>query len=372
MSENGNSETYVFIGKVLVVAVNGQETDGQSKVIQSGQFARVKANEPLFVREKRSEEVAARFTRAMPERLSTADAYAELMHSLNPTAYYRMERLPKDAATSCYVLADSTSGAYHGVLHVDRAFDSPSWRGKYGGALNLHGLGAGEYAIVPDYPNLSGDRLSASAWVWDVGHQSDAYATILSKRLLPSPSRNVASMFFGISYSRELYVGLVQESGEQVSVIEHGMEFPRGRWEHVAFVADGEVLRLYRNGVEVGSSPYRGIIHHSFSARGLSIGCVLDTDHVKPDSERSGFWDGRIDELAVFHHALGAEQVWRLYGGSANAARPSVGNGKEPVGRRERAADPFGGKDTDMGSGDNRKEVEANNSPGTSNREVVR
>ena len=137
-------------------------------------------------------------------------------------------------------------------------------------------------------------------------------------------------------------------------------------------MAYGEVLRLYRNGVEVGSSPYRGIIHHPFSAKGLSIGCILDADHVKSDSERPGFWDGRIDELAVFQHALSAEQVWRLYGGSANAVRPSVGNGKEPVGLRARAADPLSGKDTNMGSSENREEVETNNSPGTLNREIVR
>jgi hypothetical protein len=31
---------------------------------------------------------------------------------------------------------------------------------------------------------------------------------------------------------------------------------------------------------------------------------------------RPGFWNGRLDELAIFNHALTAEQVRQLYVGS--------------------------------------------------------
>jgi hypothetical protein len=84
-------------------------------------------------------------------------------------------------------------------------------------------------------------------------------------------------------------------------------------WNQVAFVADGKTLRLYRGGQCVASKPCDGVcltppIKH------LTIGCKNWSE--SPDAasiEPVQFWTGRIDELAIFNHALSSEEVWRLF-----------------------------------------------------------
>ena len=117
--------------------------------------------------------------------------------------------------------------------------------------------------------------------------------------------------------------GVIQHNGIESRVREGAAKpFPLGQWQHVAFVADGAVMRLYRNGMEVARSPCEGIcplppIKH------LTIGCqssVLPSD--RPDRVKPVcFWKGRIDELAVFYHALSSEQIQQLF----------EGRGSEPI-----------------------------------------
>ena len=54
---------------------------------------------------------------------------------------------------------------------------------------------------------------------------------------------------------------------------------PCGRWQHVAFVADGTVLHLYHNGVEVNSGRYQGITRELLP-KGLGIGCCSQSDEI--------------------------------------------------------------------------------------------
>jgi hypothetical protein len=95
---------------------------------------------------------------------------------------------------------------------------------------------------------------------------------------------------------------------------------PLNRWHHVAMVADGNVLRLYRNGQEVASTTYNGL-NGNTEIKALAIGTKLDDSMqpaaqnplMKPISLNQGFWDGRIDHLAVFNHSLTPTQIRELY-----------------------------------------------------------
>jgi hypothetical protein len=96
-----------------------------------------------------------------------------------------------------------------------------------------------------------------------------------------------------------------------------------GRWQHVAFVADGALLRLYRNGIEVGSTPHAGIIADP-KQQVMGIGVQLNREGNQPDiqrfddddSEISNYWHGRIDEFALFNQALTPDQIRKLYEGT--------------------------------------------------------
>ena len=79
------------------------------------------------------------------------------------------------------------------------------------------------------------------------------------------------------------------------------------------------MLRLYRNGVEVGATPCQGVAWQT-SPKGLAFGCHTDESGLKPDRANPGSWDGQLDEIAVFNRALTVDQVRQLYVGSASVA----------------------------------------------------
>ena len=65
---------------------------------------------------------------------------------------------------------------------------------------------------------------------------------------------------------------------------------------------DDEQLRLYENGQPVATAPCS----------------MLATSETQPiwfgtDAEGIRLWDGRIDELALFDRALGADEIAELY-----------------------------------------------------------
>jgi hypothetical protein len=108
----------------------------------------------------------------------------------------------------------------------------------------------------------------------------------------------------------ELEAHIVEGSGKEVIVRDH-LPLPLHAWHHVAFVADGTVLRLYRNGRQVASQPYHKL-HRDPRIKALAIGTKLNLAGDAPEERDFNMWDGRLDELAVFNHALTAEQVLNL------------------------------------------------------------
>jgi hypothetical protein len=117
----------------------------------------------------------------------------------------------------------------------------------------------------------------------------------------------------GVTKDGELRAVVATESKPYAQILQGGEPLALGVWNHVALVADGAVLRLYRNGTEVVSVPYRGIANQPDYKR-LNIGC----DQLYHDDEKSPpvdghYWNGWIDELVIFNHAISAEQVRQLY-----------------------------------------------------------
>ena len=158
---------------------------------------------------------------------------------------------------------------------------------------------------MPDYPKADNNQLSVSAWV--LAFALNPYSAIVSNWSPRSSDRaQIGQFFLGITDKFDLEVGLIDQSGGEVVAREgDGKVLPRGAWQHVAFVADGTVVHLYRNGIEVAAQSYRGITRQPLP-KGLAIGCDMDRAGAGPAPAPTspGFWDGRLDEIAVFNHAL--------------------------------------------------------------------
>ena len=99
-------------------------------------------------------------------------------------------------------------------------------------------------------------------------------------------------------------------TGDEVGVRDT-VPLPLGEWQFVAFTLDGSTLRLYRNGHEIASTLCAGL--SPIGPAALGLGGKLNAGGREPESNTPGFWDGTLDELAVFHRALAPEQIIALF-----------------------------------------------------------
>lgn len=259
------------------------------------------------------------FVRKLPQHAANRDgeAYAQLVLSMKPVVYYRTEKPAEQ--DSRRVLFDSASGDHHGELLLADQVRSPFGPGRFGEALYLHGPMTNDHAIVRQYPETDNEAISASVWVW--ADTLDAWGTIIQGKPLASTTSDphVEQFFLGVNPDLALTAIVVQRNGNGIRVCERGTVLPRGRWQHVAMVADGTILHLYRNGVEVASSPCDGV-DRRIPAQILAIGGLLVDFNGELNREYSTCWCGRLDEIAVFNHTLSAAQVRQL------SVRPAAEN----------------------------------------------
>lgn len=328
VDKRGVTDVQVFTGTVEVATSVEQDVERRSEIIQAGQCVHVERDSAMATSADPGsfEEHAKRFTRTMPGKVNAGDAYADMVLSMAPIVYYRMDKWPTTDEAGRYVLVDSAPGAHNGVACVDPTFGPPNCRGKFNGALEIHSSTTSEHAFVSKYPKTENGKLSVSAWVRPI--RVDPWAAIVANWCHPlsheTAEDGVGQFAFGVNLFRELMVQIRCQDGTMAGVCERGMALPQSQWHHVAFVADGEVLHLYRNGAEVGAVPCRGIDRQPLPEC-LGIGCTMDKNGVGPRPESAFQWDGRIDEIAIFNHALSAEQVYQLYTGRAAAMTGKTG-----------------------------------------------
>jgi hypothetical protein len=92
---------------------------------------------------------------------------------------------------------------------------------------------------------------------------------------------------------------------------------PVAGWYHVAGTFDGQVARLYVNGVLAGTGPQiSGVGFNSYPLR-IGAGNLLEHDGI-PDR-----FKGRIDEASLYSRALAGNEIAAIYAaGSAGKCRP--------------------------------------------------
>jgi hypothetical protein len=249
------------------------------------------------------------------QRAVDSQAYAKLVLSLRPAAYYRMEQ--PSSEKDRFVVFDSAPGGHHGELRLANEYGGSPYRpGRFGEGLWLRGPEVRDRVIVPDYPKTTNDRLTVSAWVMATGRPG--WAMIASNWGMRHDGRDDVGQFLLSLYRQDgdLTARAMQRNGPWAEVREGASRpIPMFVWQHVAMVADGTTLRLYRNGKLVASSPCAGVLPQSPVA-GLGIGCRTDSagTGANPDSPPGyDYWQGWIDELAIFNQALSVGQIEQLY-----------------------------------------------------------
>ena len=96
----------------------------------------------------------------------------------------------------------------------------------------------------------------------------------------------------------------LKTDGTATTLIASTGDLSENLWVHVAAVYDGSAMRLYLNGVEVGSSSKSGLITTDSSVP-VWIGG-------SPSGATDRPWDGRIADVRIYERALTAEEIQQL------------------------------------------------------------
>ncbi|MDB4350797.1 FecR domain-containing protein [Verrucomicrobia bacterium] len=234
-------------------------------------------------------------------RLNEPDlTYSGNVRALLPLAYYRMAVIDDG-----HTLKDTAKGHQNRasiVKGVKRR--QPFAPGRIGSSFRLDGPRNGGYAQIAPGLELPTTEFTIMAWV--------------RTKTLPRNAVLVSDM--NLSGDETFRFGLVGDHGHLGLTLDNGKRFlkivdssplPFENWTHVTIVKTIEGLRLYRNGALVSSEPLNGFQaqpHNPFN-----IGGIPRESGNKKRKQRSGFWHGRIDELAFFGSALTSEQIENLF-----------------------------------------------------------
>jgi hypothetical protein len=142
--------------------------------------------------------------------------------------------------------------------------------GKVGLAFALGGPSQQTYASSATYPQADGDQLSVVAWV--SAHSRPRWASIAKNW---AGAEDWGHFHFGLYYDSGELEAHIQDSSRKEITVKDRVPLPLNTWHHVAFVADGSTLRLYRNGLEVDAAPYRELRKDS-RIKALAIGTKLN------------------------------------------------------------------------------------------------
>jgi hypothetical protein len=291
-----NSEVHVFDGKVQV-NLHGSKTSSATPLrLATGEATRI---DFLTGLPSGIDLDKQRFLRRLENE---SRRYSDRVLELRPAAYYPME--PVSDGTSLRDVGPSRADA---KINFGRATE-PVWApGKIGVAFALGGPDQETYATADSYPQAEGNQVSVVAWV--TASSRPRWASI-AKNWAGADDRG--QFHFGLHFdSGELEAHIEDSSGKEI-VVKDSTPLPLHTWHHVSFVADGQTLRLYRNGQQVDAAPYHKL-HRDERIKALAIGTKLNLQGDAPDHQDFNMWDGRLDELAIFNHALSEEQIRELY-----------------------------------------------------------
>lgn len=238
-----------------------------------------------------------KFLRSLDEPEPT---YSGNVRELLPLAYYRMAVMDdghtlKDAARG----HENTASVVKGETRRQ-----PFAPGRIGSSLRLNGPKAGGYAQISSSLELPTTEFTIMAWVRT--QTLPRNAVLVSDMSLSGNE----SFRFGLVGDHG-HLGLTLSSGKRILQIVDSSPLPIEDWTHVAVVKTAEGLRLYRNGTLVSSEPLN--VFQAQPHNPLSIGGIPKESGGKKRTRRSGFWHGRIDELAFFGSALTSDQIENLF-----------------------------------------------------------
>ena len=297
INPNNFVESHVYKGSLQITLQNNQVRE-----LKAGQATRIlfEQNEDNSYENLLFVDIDLRndfFIRRLTEPKST---YSKYPTKLNTAVYFPME-MSSDGQT----VSDWSNFKNNAQANNLRHRDNLLTPGKIGNALSLSGANHRGFLYVPDYPKTEFNELTVSAWIQ--ARSRPRWATIVKNW-----GTNAWGQFhFGLNEKGYLDAEFMTNDHEKVHITAKD-KFPLNSWQHVAFVHKGSEVILYNNGQVIARGKVNGINSHG-QLRSLGIGTKISDQDQGQRSVIPGHWDGYLDEVAIFNHALSQEQIHDLY-----------------------------------------------------------
>lgn len=190
--------------------------------------------------------------------------------------------------------------------------------GKSSAAVNMDGRD--DYISLPRL-DVTGSAITLSAWVRNSSFPTGVEQRFVSKAADSSESRTYWMLGLANNGQNRLQFRLRAGSATTTLIASRGT-LPLNTWYHAAATYDGSMMRLYLNGVEVGSVAKSGSI-----LRGGNVAV-----HLGRSPEGSNYLSGAIDDVRIYSSALTSAEVAALAGTAPTAptAPASAPPGNQP------------------------------------------
>lgn len=164
--------------------------------------------------------------------------------------------------------------------------------GKFGPVLSFDG--SGDYVDVGRPPHTN--RITVSAWV-TTNTASPSADTIAGR---DDDTNRAWSMYMLNNTTLRFFIFI----GNTVKIKDHTITLATNTWYHLVGVYDGANVRIYVNGVDVGT-PTAATGNIDNDPVNTQIGCDLNTVHIS--------WSGLIDLPMIFNRGLSPSEIAKLY-----------------------------------------------------------
>ncbi len=279
---SGTSEVHVFNGLVRVQPKSRKGHKRQAAVdLRTSQALKVddEADQPVKI-----ELATDRFIRTFDE---SRRRYSQTVKKLSPLAFYQMAI--RDQGLACQ------PPQYSGVVLTGEGKRPPHARGVFsGGSLRVQADSTGRGGRVDTAPPLRTGKLTLAAFVYlDAKAKGAMVATNIHN--------DSGNFFLALNELGCLQATIRSRDGNLLSVVSDSVVKLK-TWRHIVMTADGEQFRLYEDGRQVASAACSPVADSKTDV--LCFGT---------NSSGQNMWDGRIDEVALFDHALSDAIVSDLY-----------------------------------------------------------
>jgi hypothetical protein len=194
---------------------------------------------------------------------------------------------------------DSSGNSHNGTLHNGATWTS----GKQGGGISFDGIN--DYVDIGKF-DVMGSELTIAAWFKadSFNHLSSFHDARIVSKATGTADQDHYWMLSTIKNGNTTKLRFrLKTNGTTSTLIADSGNLITNEWIHAAAVYDGSSMKLYKDGVLVGSMSKTGAIDTN-SSTPVWIG-------TNPDGY--GTWKGVIDDVLLFNRALTEEEIIALY-----------------------------------------------------------